>query len=60
MSGLVGGKAKAPTVLAPVVMPLEDTEATKKAKRKANTTATERGGRASTVLAGEGEKLGGG
>lgn len=53
-------KPKTPTILAPVVMPAEDTEATRRAKKKANVTATERGGRSSTVLAGEGAKLGGG
>ena len=58
--GFMAGKPKVPTVLAPVVMPEEDTEATRKARKKANITATERGGRASTVLAGSEQKLGGG
>lgn len=53
-------KPKVPTVLAPVVMPAEDADATRRAKKKANTAATERGGRQSTVLAGAEQKLGGG
>jgi hypothetical protein len=53
-------KPKVPTLLAPVVMPAEDTEATRKAKKKSNVTATERSGRSSTMLAGGEEKLGGG
>ena len=52
-------KPKTPTILAPVVMPTEDTEAVAKARKKAMTSQTSGSGRQSTVLA-AGEKLGAG
>lgn len=52
-------KPKTPTILAPVVMPTEDTEAVMKARKKAVATQSQGSGRASTVLA-AGEKLGAG
>lgn len=53
-------KPKTPTILAPVVIPTEDTDAVAKARKKAMVNQTSSSGRASTVLANDGSKLGAG
>jgi hypothetical protein len=57
-SKLLGGKKKAAPEKGPVVMPLADDEAVKRARRKSIAAQMSRGGRNSTILS-DGDSLGG-
>lgn len=61
MASMFSGPPKPPTVLAPIVIPMEDTATIADAKKRAGAAAQAASGRASTVLAGGSDtKLGGG
>lgn len=65
LSGLLLGSGKkkaaapAPVAEAPKVMPLPDDEAVRRAKKQSILRQMGRGGRQSTMLTGDGDKLGG-
>jgi hypothetical protein len=60
MASMFGGGPKPPTVLAPIVIPMEDTATIGAAKKRAAAATQAAGGRTSTVLAGDGDTLGAG
>lgn len=58
--GIMGGKKKAPEPeKGPVVMPLADDEAVRRAKKRSIIEQMGRGGRSSTLLTGDSDSLGG-